>query len=730
VPIHIENTSRRSFLLRSGGLAIGVAFGAPALGIAEQALAQNTGNVAPNPWVTIGADGTITIFSPASEMGQGTFTAMPLCVAEDLDADWSRVVVKQAPHNPKAFGNRLFGGGQITGASRTTRGYYQPLRIAGAQARQVLLIAAASQWGVPVGELSTEPSVVVHKASGRRMGYGEVAALAQVPNGLPEITPAMLKPLSECRLIGRDVARVDTKDKVTGRAVYGIDMRLPDMLHGAVLRPPVQKDKPLSVDESEARKVKGFVKTVTLPYGVGVLATSTWAARQAKDALKVAWSDDAPAGSYTTDAVKQAYLAAVSDTSKQGVTAEQHGDAASAIAGAKTVLKADYHSGHLAHMALEPMNATARFSGDKLEVWAPTQAPSIATGALAAVLQIPPQQITVHVTMLGGGFGRRLEADVVIDAALLAKAAGGKPVKVTWTREDDTRNDKPRPLVAQHLEVGLDAKGAIVGVRHRLAGESIYGRANPGAFKAGGGKDAPFHEGSENLYDLPAHWVEYLRQERGIDAGFWRGVGGGYTKFALETMVDEVAAARKIDPLQLRLQLLHKQPRAQAVLREVAAMADWQRARARGRALGIAYSDIWQTHVAQVAEVSLDRKSGDVKVHRLWCAVDCGVAVMPRNVARQVEGGMLWGLEALKAELTHKDGVVQQSNFHDYAVLRASDVPPIEVRVLKSEAPPGGVGECGLPPLAPAVANAVARLTGKRLRALPFSPQNVKAALA
>ncbi|WP_119153366.1 xanthine dehydrogenase family protein molybdopterin-binding subunit [Caldimonas tepidiphila] len=728
--LEIENKSRRSFLLRAGGLAVGVAFGAPALGIAEQAMAQaaGAGGATLSPWVTIGTDGIVTIFSPAAEMGQGTSTAMPRLVAEDLDADWSKVVVKQAPHNAKAYGNKLFGGAQVTGASRTTRGYYEPLRIAGAQARQVLLLAAAGNWGVPAGELSTEPGVVVHKASGRRMGYGEVAAFARVPDGLPEITPAMLKPLSECRLIGKDAPRIDAKDKSTGRAVYGIDVRLPDMLHAAVLRPPVQRERPLSVDDSEAAKVKGFVRAVTLPYGVGVIATNTWSARKAREALKVTWSSEAPARDYTTDAVKKDFLAATQDLSKPAVVVEKHGDVPAAMAGAKTVLKADYVSGHLTHAALEPFTATARHAGGKLEVWTSTQAPTLNTLALAGALKMQPADITVHSMLLGGGFGRKIEPDAIIDAALLSKALDGRPVKVTWTREDEMRHGKPRPLAAQHVEVGLDDKGAIVALHHRLAGESIYARANPGAFQAAGGKDAPFHEGAEALYELPAHLIEYLRQQRGVDVAFWRGVGGGYTKFALESMIDEVAAARKLDPLQLRLQLLHKHPRAQAVLREAAAMAGWQRKRAAGRALGVAYSDIWSTHAALVAEVSVDRKSGAPKVHQMWCAVDCGVALLPDNVVRQVEGGLIWGLESTRAELLHKGGEVVQSNFHDYPVLRGSEVPRIDVRVLRSEAAPGGVGECGVPLVAPAVANAVARLTGKRLRTLPFATEGLKSA--
>jgi isoquinoline 1-oxidoreductase beta subunit len=594
--------------------------------------------------------------------------------------------------------------------------------------------AAAGRWNVPVAEVAAEPGAVVHRASNRRLSYGEIAAFATVPDPLPAVTPAMLKKPAEFRLIGKDVPRLDLADKTRGAATYGIDIRLPGMLYGAVLRPPVQKNRPTAVDETGAKAVKGFIKTVQLPYGVGVLADSTWAARKAKDALKVTWSSDAPAQRYNSEAQAREYaeLAANLDLSKAGVEVEKHGAGNANIKSAARVLKADFLTEHMAHMCMEPMNATAQWYGDdKLELWTPTQSPTIAAGVISSITKVPVPNIRVNNTLLGGGFGRRVDPDFSIDAALLARAADGRPVKVTWTREDDVKNDKFRPLVAQHLEVGLDASGNIVGWHHRLSGESIYARAAPGLFKAAGGKDNPFHEGSENNYNLPNQLIEFARLERGIDVGFWRSVGGGYTKHAVETMIDEVAAARNMDPVDLRLQLLGKQPRAQAVLREVAAMADWKRARPAGRALGVAYSDMWETHIAEIVEVSLDRKSGAITVHEVWAAVDTGVAVLPANVRTQVEGGIVYGLSSvLKEQVTFKDGVPEQSNFHDYAILRHAEVPPITVKLIVTDNRPGGVGECGLPPVAPAIANAVAKLTGKRLRHQPFTQARVKAALA
>ncbi len=729
----ILTLSRRQFLLGSGGLAIGVAFGVPALTASNKAAAQAAG-LAPNQWVTIGTDGTITIISPASEMGQGTMTAMPLCLAEDLDADWSKVKVVQSGHNPKAYGNKLFGGIMATGASRTTRGYYELLRIAGAQARLVLLAAAADKWSVPQGELSTDKGVVHHKASNRSMGYGEIAGFAKVPDTMPVVTAAQLKPTSAFKLIGKDVQRIDIAAKTRGAAMYGIDTRLPGMLYGAVQRPPMHKDKMVSMDDAGAKAVKGFIKTVPLPYGVGVLADSTWAASRAKDALKITWANDAITKTYTSADVLKSYQAAAADLdlAKAGVEVEKHGAGNANIKGAATVLKADFLSEHMAHMCLEPMNATAQWTGDdKIEIWSPTQSPSIAALISSIVTKVPAQNIKVNTTLLGGGFGRRVDADFTLDAVLLAKAAEGKPVKVTWSREDDVRNDKYRPLVAQHIEIGLDAQNNVTGWHHRMAGESIYARANPNAFKAAGGRDAPFDEGAEHLYEINDKLIEYARQERGVDVGFWRAVGGGYSKHVVETMIDEVAAANQADPVDYRLKLLAKHPRAQAVIREVAKMANWSQKRPAGRALGIAYSDMWETHIAEVVEVSVDKKSGAIKVHNVWAAVDTGIAVMPKNVATQVEGSIVFGLSgALKEQITFVGGVPQQSNFHDYPVARMNEIPPIAVKVMVTSNAPGGVGECGLPPIAPAIANAVAKLTGKRLRHQPFTAERVKAALA
>jgi isoquinoline 1-oxidoreductase beta subunit len=723
--IAYQGVSRRAFLLSTTGAAIGIAFGS-SLSM-TRAFAQGAG-VTPNAWMRVAADGTVTIMSPASEMGQGVKTAMPLLVAEEMDLDWSKVKVEQAPYIPKAYGNPLFGGGMTTGASRTTRGYYDIMRLAGLQAKLIMMGAAAQKWGVPVSEVTTEPHVVVHKSSGRRMGYGEVASFAQVPAEPPKVSKEMLKPMRQQRLIGKDVPRVDVPDKVVGRAEYGIDVRMAGILYGTVMRAPVQGEKPEKIDDAEAKKVPGVVKIVPMPYGVGVVAETYHAARKARAVLKVEWTKAAKARGYNSGQMLAAYSVRGRNLADGGVEFLKHNDAKAAIAGAAKTVTAEYTSEHVAHACMEPMNATALVEGDKIEVWAPSQSGFVMNLALMLGLKYKPENIKTNITLLGGGFGRRVEADYVVDAAILAKAVEGNPVKVIWTREDDIRNDKYRPLTAQHLSAGLDAQGNIVGFRHRIVAESIYARAAPPVFQQAGGKDQPVCEGSEINYAIPNHLVEYLREQRGVDVGFWRAVGPGYTKFAIETFIDEMAAAAGKDPIEYRASLWAKQPRARAVMEEVARMADWKRKRPGGRALGIAYSDAWGAHCAQVAEVSVNRKTGKIRVHEVWCAVDPGVALQPKNIEAQIESAVMYGAShALLERITFSGGEVKQSNFHDYPIMRMNEAPKVTTKVMATDNPPSGMGEVGLPPVGAAIANAVAVITGKRLRSLPLDASLLKA---
>ena len=721
--IAFQSISRRAFLVSSGAAAVGIAFGS----FPSRIFAQ-VEPFSPNGWVRVGTDNTVTVYAPACEMGQGVMTAMPLLIAEEMDLDWGRVRVEQAPYNPKVFGNPLFGGNMLAGASRTTRGYYEVMRLAGMQARQVMIQSAALKWEVPATELSTVPNAVVHKLSGRKLSYGEIAEFAAVPASPPQFTREQLKRPGEFRLIGKDLPRIEIPDKVSGQARYGIDVRMPGMLYGAVLRAPVNGEAPLSVDDSEARKVEGVRQIVRMPYGVGVVADTYPAALKAKKALKVEWTQRSKARAYTSEKLIPEYLQRARNLAEKGTVYEAHGDAREAMAKAAKRVTAEYTSLNVTHACMEPINCTARVDGDRIEFWAPTQSPFGVFLAAVKAHGFKPENVKINVTLLGGGFGRRAENDYAVDAGFLAKAVPGYPVKLIWTREDDIQFTRPRPLTVQRLEAGLDEQGNLVSFHHRIVGESIYRRFAPPAFQASGGKDLPLCEGAyEPTYDYPNFALEQLLEERGVDVAVWRAVGGGYTKFAIETFVEEVAAAAGKDPVDFRMRLLARDPRGQAVLREVMAMADWSRPRPAGRALGIAYSDIWETYCAMVAEVSVDRKTGAIGVHEIWSAVDTGVALQPRNVERQIESAAVFGLSGLKEKLLYKDGVAQQSNFHDYPVLRMNEVPKITIRVIVTDNKPGGIGEVGLPPVAPAVANAVFKLTGKRLRDLPFDQNLLKA---
>jgi isoquinoline 1-oxidoreductase beta subunit len=725
--------SRRSFLVTVGGAGVAVAFGGLPSGALGAGMATAAaGDFKPNVWVTIAADGMVSIICPASEMGQGVMTSLPLLIAEDMDADWDKVRIIQAPSDAKKYGNPGFYGVQLTGGSETMRGYYQPLRLVGAQTRKIILAIAASRLKVRVSELTTEPNKVVHARSRRSLSYGEIAAVGRLPDPLPQATDADLKPLDQCRYIGRrNIDRIDVPAKVNGTARFGIDVELPDMLYGTVLRAPVPGEKPETVDDAAARAVKGVTHIVPLPYGVGIIGETFDAVRRAKELLNVTWSRSSRVRRYNSSHLAEAYRDIGRNLAQAGVAAHAQGDAPAAIAGASRIIAADYLSDHVHHATMEPMNATARFSGDTVEVWAPTQGPTATQGFAARTAGTTPAKVKVHTTLLGGGFGRRAEADFIIDAVSLAKEVPGRPVKVIWSREDDVRHGKYRPLAAQHVQVGLDAGGNIVGWRHRVVADSIFARTMPDMFKGDGGQDNVVTDGTIFSYRVPAHLVEFIRQDNGRDVGFWRAVGYGYNNFGVECVIDEVAAAKGVDPVAFRLELLRDVPRARQVIRAVAAMAEWDRAR-DGRALGLAYSDAFDAHCAQVAEVSLNRESGEIRVHNVWCVVDPGVAIQPLNIEAQVAGAIVHGAShALYEQINIVDGQVQESNFDTYRVMRMSEMPQIHVRVTPSpENRPAGIGEVGLPPTGPAIANAVARLTGGvRLRHYPFLPERVKAAL-
>jgi isoquinoline 1-oxidoreductase subunit beta len=716
--------SRRSFLVGAGAFTVSMSFVGSAASQANTSQAAK--NFSPSLWITVGTDGAVTLTSPVSEFGQGVMTSVPLIFAEEMDLDWGRCKVVSAVVRPSvnasALGNPMFGGAMITGASRTTQGYWKPMRMAGAQARAVMIANAAARWGVPADQVTTAPHACVHAASGRRLSYGEIAAFATAPAAMPVVQEAQLKKLANFRLIGKDLPRVDGFEKVTGRAKYGIDQRQNGMLYASVLHAPVQGETPVSVDDAAAKAMKGVKNVVRLPHGVAVVADNTWTAFQAKRALKVTWTTTSKARSYSSDKAMPEFVARARNAADTGVAMGSHGDTENALKSAAKRVEATFTSEHVSHVCLEPMNATAVVRGGKLEVWAPSQSATTATGISSSPLGgFKPEDITVHIPLMGGAFGRRIEVDFVLDAVLVAKAMPGTPVQVVWSREDDVMRDKVRPMVVQQISAGVDGQGNLIALKHKMVGESIFGRFLPDAFKAGGGKDEPVCEGFEINYGVDNRLAQYLREERGVDAGFWRGVGGGYTKFAIESMIDELARNANKDPLEYRIGLLAKQPRAQAVLREVAAMAKWDGGKAKGnRALGLAYSDVWNSHCAMIVDVSIN--GSNIVVNEIWSAVDCGIALQPGNIARQIEGSAVWGVSAsLKEKLTVVNGEFQQSNFHDYQVIRNNETPRINVKVMPTDNNPGGVGEVGIPTVAPAISNAIASINGKRLRALPFT---------
>jgi isoquinoline 1-oxidoreductase beta subunit len=722
--IRIQPLSRRSFLVSSGAAGIAVTFGS-----AENTLAGLRDGLKPNAWVSVGFDGAVTIMSPAVEMGQGTMTALPACLAEDLDVEWASVRVETAPDDERVYGNPKFLDLMVTVGSKAVEGYYERMRLAGAQARRILLINAASSWKVPVEELSTEPGKVVHRKSGRKITYGALAQSATVPDPLPAVTTADLKPLSQCRYIGKDLARVDIAAKVSGKAAYGIDTQLPNLRYASVLHAPVQGEKPETVDDAAAKAVKGVIAVTPLPHGVAVVAESVEASLKGKAALKVTWSTTSPARPHSNDSLTAEYQNIARDWSHPSVDMVKRGEPAEAIAKAAKVIAADFAVDHVAHCCLEPLNATAVVAEDYVRLWTSNQ--SVIDMKLAGSIAggTTPDHVKVERPFLGGGFGRRTDWDVALEAVILAKSMPGTPVKVIWSREDDITQDMWRPLAVQRIEVGLDDAGAIVGWRHRIVAASYLARAIPPLFEKLGGRDIVSASGGEFRYAVPAQFVDYVRVQSGFEVGAWRGIAAGYTKFAVETVIDEIAQAKGVDPLDLRIALLQEHPRSIAVLKAVAEMARWRQTPPNGRALGLAYSDSLETYTAAVADVSLDSGSGQIKVHHVWAAVDPGVAVQPKNIMAQMEGAILFGLgAALKERITLKDGRPQETNFDRYSVMRMSDVPPIEVKVISTDNPPTGIGEAGVPVVAPAIANAVARLTGKRLRMLPMSPDRVSMA--
>ena len=737
--IHVKNGTidtsidRRGFVAGTAGLTFAFTLGG--LGHGGEALGQTQATKF-NAWVSIGADNTITILCPAAEMGQGVLTSLPLILAEELDADWSKVKTAFAPPIPKIYGNPhvLFKGAQITAASVSVPGYYMPLRMAGAQTRKVLLDAAAENWKVPVAELTTDKSTVVHRKSGKRISYGDIVKFAKVPADPPKVSEADLKKPSQFKLIGRrEIGRVDVPSKSNGTAQYGIDVQVPGMIYASVLQSPMEGAKPKDVNVPDVMKIKGVTRVIPLPFGVAVLGDTIEATRAGVYALKVTWdTSGATAAKFDSEKAKAEYAQKGKDPKAETHAEYKVGDASTAIGSATKVIEAAYWSEHCYHAQMEPMNAVAKVSDDgkSAEIWTGSQFGALAAFIISNILKTTPDKIRVHQQMLGGGYGRRIWPDAAIQATILSNITK-KPVKLLLTREEDIAAARPRPMTHHVLKAGLDAKGNLVGWHHRLVSENVDAVASPPRFKASGGKDYIGARGLDQaFYAIPNVLAEYTREIRGMRVHAWRGIGSGYNKFAAEAFLDEVAQASGKDPLDIRLELTKNHPRANAIVKAVAEMSDFKRKRP-GHGMGIAFSDYHDTFSAGVVEVSVDRNTGKIKVHNYWIAVDPGLVIQPDSVHAQLESAVVYGLSAaLLEELSVKDGAIQQTNFNTYHVLRMSDLPEIHTKIVATDNPPTGMGEIGVVTVAPAIANAIFQLTGKRLRHLPMSAERVKKALA
>jgi isoquinoline 1-oxidoreductase beta subunit len=706
--------TRRRFLqgtaLAAGALVIGFRLDGRTAGAAEA--------LAPDAFIRIAPDNTITIISKHIEFGQGTYSGLATILAEELDADWSQVRVEAAPADAQRYGNPLVGGMQLTGGSTAMAAAWDQLRRAGATARAMLVEAAAREWGVPASAITVDGGVISHPPSGRRATFGELASKAAALTPPAQVT---LKDPKDFKLIGKRFPRVDSKAKTDGSAQFTADFAAPGLLTALIARPPRFGATVKSVDATAARRVKGVTHVVRVPSGVAVVATGFWAARQGREALRVTW-DESRAERRGSDELYAAYRTLAA---RPGTPAKRVGDAAGALRGATKIIEAFYEFPYLAHAPMEPLDAVVRIGADAVDLWAGSQAPTWDQQVVARIAGVPADRVRVHTLLAGGSFGRRAtpDSDVAGEAAAVAKAVGGgKTVKVVWTREDDIRGGRYRPLYVHRLRAGLDARGTIVGWEHRIVGQSIgMGTAFEAALVKDG-IDATSVEGAATLpYDIPNLTVELHTTKVGVPVLWWRSVGSTHTAYSTETFLDELAHAAGRDPLELRRALLGKHPRHLAALNLAAEKSGWGQALPAGRARGIAVHESFKSVVAQVAEVSR-RPDGLPRVERVVCAVDCGTAINPDVVRAQMEGGIGYGLAAaLWSEVTLVQGRVQQRNFDDYRPLRIDDMPAVEVHIVPSGAAPTGVGEPGLPPIAPAVANAFFHLTGQRVRRLPFA---------
>jgi isoquinoline 1-oxidoreductase beta subunit len=690
--------SRRT-LLGTGATAIGGLL----VGFRLPVRAQSAAPLKLNAWVHVGTDDTVTLFIHKAEMGQGTVTSLSMLLAEELECDWKQIRT-QFPGI-----NREYGGNQGVVGSQSIRSSYQPLRRAGATAREMLVQAAAQKWGVDRAQCLAEHGTVVNASTNARLSFG---SLAEAASKIPAPANVTLKDPAQFAIVGKPRKRLDTPSKTNGSATFGIDVRLPGMLYAVAERCPVFGGKVASFDATAAKAVPGVKNVVQISSGIAVVADNTWSANQGRKALKIQWDEGAHAG-LSSAAISKDFA---ERAQQPGVVARKEGDAAAAMSGAAKKLDAVYEVPYLAHAPMEPLNCTADVRADSCQVWASTQGQSAALQAATAVTGLKPEAVQVHTLYMGGGFGRRARNDYVSEAVEVSKAVGA-PVQLTWMREDDMQQDWYRPASYTRFSAGLDAAGWPVALTSRIVCPP-FGGLRDGLSRTG-------VEGvADMVYGIPNVLVDYHADDPGIPVSYWRSVGYSQNTFFLESFIDEIAAAGGKDPVELRRRFISKNPRLLAVLEMAAEKAGWGKPLPKGHGRGVAFSDNVGSFTAQIAEVSVQQ--GKLKVHRVVCAVDCGQVVNPAGVEQQVQSGIAFGLTAaLKGAITIDRGRVQQGNFHQYDVLRIDEMPRVEVYIAPSDAAPGGMGEASTPSTAPAVTNAIFAATGKRVRRLPIRAEDL-----
>jgi len=715
--------NRRDFLKTGMVIGGGLILGFSLNDSLSEAAIQSSVPFIPNAFIHIGTDDTVTFIVNHSEMGQGVYTSLPMLVNEELQADWNKIKVEAAPVDP-AY-NHTEWGIQGTGGSTSIRSEWQRLMKAGATGRAMLIAAAADIWKVDPASCRAEKGFVIHDETTRKLSYGQLAEKAsqlKPPQDVP------LKGEKDYKIIGKSMKRLDTPEKINGKAIFGIDVRIPGMLTAVVAHPPVFGGRVKSFSDEKAKAVPGVKTVVQIESGVAVVADSFWSAQLGADVLEIVW-DEGPLAKFSTNEMRKQYAALAK---KPGTIARKEGMLPyEVLEKAAKNITAEYEVPYLAHATMEPLNCLVDLRDDSCEIWTGTQFQTNDRNAAARVAGLKPEQVRLHTTLLGGGFGRRAnpQSDFVVEAVYVAKAVK-KPVKVIWTRENDMKGGYYRPMWHDRIAAGLDEKGNLIAWHHTIVGQSIIVGTAFEQMLVMHGIDETSVEGAKDIpYEIPNILVDLHSPKIGIPVQWWRSVGHSHTAFVVESFVDEVAHAAGKDPYEFRRKLLTEQKRHLGALDLAAQKAGWGKQLPKGHGIGIAVHKSFGSYIAQAAEVSVSQ-AGEVRVHKVVCAIDCGRIVNPDTIVAQMESGIVFGLSAaLHGAITFKNGRVEQSNFHDYPILRMNEMPKVEVHIMPSQEPPGGVGEPGVPPIAPAVANAVFNATGIRLRKLPIKPEALKEAM-